>query len=147
MVIVGMGWPSHPFNPFGPNRPLFTLSVARPRTPTTVSPFTPISSPHPLLYLVRARAMAYSHLQIVYQPTQNTGTLDPSVWFRDQIVIHARWPLLFVRCPLSIDVLDRVAIRTSVLSTSFWVGHFLVFRANYNRQYRNGFPSFWQAHA
>ena len=39
---------SQPCRPFGPSRPLFTRSTARPRTPTILPSLTPISSAHPL---------------------------------------------------------------------------------------------------
>src|SRR5437867_1925916 len=49
LKIVMEGSNSHPCNPFGPNLPLLTLSLALPLTPTTFPSLTPMSSPHPLL--------------------------------------------------------------------------------------------------
>src|SRR4051812_8541234 len=42
-----LAFASQPYMPFGPRRPWFTRSPARPRTPTICPPATPTSMPHP----------------------------------------------------------------------------------------------------
>jgi hypothetical protein len=44
----GLSLAIHPCNPFGPKRPLFTRSIARPRIPTMRPSLTPMSRAHPV---------------------------------------------------------------------------------------------------
>lgn len=43
-------------------------------------------------------------------PTQNTGTLDPFVWLGNHIIIPPRRPVILVRSPFPVNILDVISV-------------------------------------